>query len=227
VNERWRFQWGKKDGRLWTTDVRCCHFQFFIFLISSMFRVFVATKKSKIRIWLRICRNYTADGFQRLSNENAKTLQRRATKQHSLASIMTLVGGTSLLDVDEPARTFLERTQMLPVLAALFERGVQARTLLTRIGVSRAVAISTEQALDVWFSEQQPSLGELVTVLAAMFERDAARELGLTELYDEIVIESESYDGDPAPLARTPAIHATATRLYSPPPSPTREKTAC
>jgi hypothetical protein len=138
-----------------------------------------------------------------LSDENVKTLQRRATKQHSLASIMTVVGGTSLLDFNEPARTFLGRTQTLTLLAALFERGVRARTLLTRIGVSRGVAMSTEQALDVWFSEQQPLLVELVTVLAAMFERDAARELGLVELYDEIVIESERYDGDPAPLARS------------------------
>jgi hypothetical protein len=63
--------------------------------------------------------------------------------------------------------------------------------------------MSIEQALDVWFTEQQPSVGAVTTVLAAMFERDAARELGLVELYDEIVIESERYDGDPPPLARS------------------------
>lgn len=39
-------------------------------------------------------------------------------------------------------------------------------------------------------------------MLAAMFERDAAREVGLLELYDDVVIASESYDGDPAPLRR-------------------------
>jgi hypothetical protein len=162
----------------------------------NLFNVFVATKNQKnsyldANLFLREPKLH---GF---SNENVKILQRRATKQHSLASIMTLVGGTSLLDVNEPARALLERAQLLAVLAALFERGVRARTLLTRIGVSRAVAISTEQALDVWFLREHPSVGELVVVLAAMFERDAAHELGLAELYDEIVIESESYDGDP------------------------------
>jgi hypothetical protein len=49
-------------------------------------------------------------------------------------------------------------------------------------------------------SPDGPALRELVAVLVAMFERDAARELGLVELYDEIVIESESYDGDPTAL---------------------------
>lgn len=108
----------------------------------------------------------------------------------------------SVLNRDESAWSFLERTQTRPVLTAQFESGVRARMLLTRIGISRAVAMSTEQALDVWLTRQkQPSVGELVAVLAEMFERDAARALGLVELYDEIVMESESYDGDPAPLS--------------------------
>jgi hypothetical protein len=117
--------------------------------------------------------------------------------------MMNLADATSLLDLIEPAQSFLERTQLRGVLAALFERGVRARTLLTRIGIPLTVAMSTEEALDVWFTEQQPSLGELVTVLAALFERDTARALGLVGLYDEVVIESESYDCDPAPLARS------------------------
>jgi hypothetical protein len=49
---------------------------------------------------------------------------------------------------------------------AHFERGVRARTLLTRIGISRAVAMSTEQALDAWFA-RWPPVEALVMLLAA------------------------------------------------------------
>lgn len=82
---------------------------------------------------------------------------------------------------------------------------MRARSLLTCIGISRAVTMSTEEALDWWFA-RQPTVGELVSVLAAMFERDAARALGLAELYDEMVTESESYDGDPAPVGRQESL---------------------
>lgn len=101
---------------------------------------------------------------------------------------------------NETAKSFLARTHTLTVLAALFERGVRARKLFTRIGIPRAVAMSTEHALVVWLTRQQPSVGELVMVLASMCERHAAREIGLVELYDESVIASESYDDDPGPL---------------------------
>jgi hypothetical protein len=125
--------------------------------------------------------------------------------------MMTVSGSVTMFvhDRNESALSFLERTQTRAVLTAHFESGVRARTLLTRIGISRAVAMSTEQALDVWFAGQ-PTVDELVTVLAAMFERDAARALGLVEMYDEIVIASESYDGDPAPLWR---CHAARSEL--------------
>lgn len=56
----------------------------------------------------------------------------------------------------------------------------------------------TLQALAVWFSYGQ----QFVSVLAAMHERGVGGQLGLAELYDEIVIESEQYDSDPAPLQR-------------------------
>lgn len=115
---------------------------------------------------------------------------------------MNLAITASLPDRSESAQLFLVRIDALAALTAHFESGVRARTLLTRIGVSRAVAMTTGQALGVWLTRRQPTVGELVTVLVGMFERDAARALGLVELYDEIVTESESYDGDPAPLRR-------------------------
>jgi hypothetical protein len=113
---------------------------------------------------------------------------------------LILFDSTPSHELDEPAHRFLLRTSTLALLAALFDRGVRARTLLTRIGIPRSVTMPTDCALEQWFVARRPSLRELVAVLVAMFERDAARELGLVELYDEIVIESESYDGDPAPL---------------------------
>jgi hypothetical protein len=100
---------------------------------------------------------------------------------------------------------FLARTEKRALFAVLFGGGVRARSLLTCIGISRAVTMSTEEALDWWFA-RQPTVGELVSVLAAMFERDAARALGLAELYDEMVTESESYDGDPAPVGRQESL---------------------
>jgi hypothetical protein len=140
------------------------------------------------------------------SSDEKLTLWKEATrdkhKRNASPSTMNLATHVACLpDRNESAQSFLVRTDALAVLTAQFENGVRARTLLTRIGVSRAVAMSTGQALDVWFV-CQPSVGELVTVLAAMFERDAARAVGLVEMYDEIVMESESYDGDPAPLWR-------------------------